>query len=186
MEDRAAQDQRLVRAALEGDGGAFGQLVAAYQRMVGGVAWRYGVAREDVEDAVSEVFVKAWQNLQRYEPDHPFSTWLYRVAANHVIDRGRRQRHERARVEMPAALADSAPDASSEMESRERIELVRAALAELPEHYRSVLFLVYVEGLRVEDAARVLGLPSGTIKTRLMRGRAALRDRLTCRHPELG
>jgi RNA polymerase sigma-70 factor (ECF subfamily) len=86
---------------------------------------------------------------------------------------------------MPAQLDDPAPGPGERAEGHERALLVRAALGELRPKYREVLFLVYVEGLRVEETARTLGLPQGTIKSRLMRGREALRKVLVRRHPEV-
>jgi RNA polymerase sigma-70 factor (ECF subfamily) len=175
MDERAAQDLHLVRSTLAGETEAFGELVAAYQTLVAGVAWRYGVRREEIEDVVSEVFIKAFRNLHRFRPEHPFSTWLYRLAVNHVIDHGRRRRKEAARSEMPQQLAAPGPDVGEKIQRREVGRLVRAALDELPRHYRDVLFLVYIEGRKVDEAARTLGLPQGTVKTRLMRGRDRLR-----------
>jgi RNA polymerase sigma-70 factor (ECF subfamily) len=182
MEERATHDLHLVRATLEGDQAAFGRLVERYQKLVASIAWRYGIRREEIEDVVSEVFVKAFRNLHRFRPEHAFSTWLYRLAANHVIDHGRRERRERGRSEMPQQLADTAPSAGERLERRELSRLVRAALEQLPAHYRNVLFLVYIEGLKIDEAARTLQLPQGTIKTRLMRGREGLRKILarTC------
>lgn len=184
VEERGERDQRLVRSVLEGNAEAFGELVQAYQRLVGSIAWRYGVRREEIEDVVSEVFIKVFRNLHRYHPDHPFSTWLYRLAANHVVDHGRRARRLGEPAELPAELADERPDNASDLESRERASLLRAALAEVGPRYREALFLVYIEGLPVQEAAATLGLPDGTVKSRLLRGREALRRILTRRHPE--
>lgn len=175
MEERATHDLHLVRETLAGDQRAFESLVERYQRLVAGIAWRYGVRREEIEDVVSEVFVKAYGNLSRFKPEHPFSTWLYRLAANHVIDHGRRARKSRTESELPQDLPDPALSPGARLEQAETARLVRAALQRLPRHYRDVLFLVYLEGLKIEDAARTLGLPQGTIKTRLMRGRSELR-----------
>jgi RNA polymerase sigma-70 factor (ECF subfamily) len=184
MEDRATQDHGLVSSTLRGDRQAFGQLVDRYQRLVASVAWRYGTGQLEIEDVVSEVFVKAFQNLHRFRPEHAFSTWLYRLAVNHVIDHTRRRRKDQLRAEMPTHLVDPTPDAAEGAESSERANLVRSALQELKPHYRDVLFLVYVEGLKVDEVAGVLGLPQGTVKTRLMRGRDAMRRLLVSRHPE--
>jgi RNA polymerase sigma-70 factor (ECF subfamily) len=184
MEERATQDLHLVQATLAGDQRAFETLVERYQKLVASIGWRYGIRREEIEDVVSEVFVKAYGNLHRFRPEHPFSTWLYRLAANHVIDHGRRAKKARAEAEMPRHLPDPALGPGERLERRETTRLVREALERLPRHYRDVLFLVYVEGLRVEEAARTLGLPQGTIKTRLMRGRAGLRRILERTWPE--
>ena len=184
MEDRKAQDQALVRSVLDGETNAFSDLVARYQKLVAGVAWRYGVGREEVEDVVSEIFLKTYRNLHQYRPEHAFSTWLYRLAANHVVDRGRRARKERGRSEMPEQVEDTRPGQAEGLELGERARLLRDALQELPAHYRDAIFLVYVEGLKLDEAAHTLGLPLGTIKTRLMRGRQGLRKILVRRHPE--
>jgi len=183
MEDQA-QETRLVQRALTGDAEAFGLLVSRYQNLVAGVAWRYGSRREDVEDVVSEVFLKVYRTLPQYRPDHPFSTWLYRLAANHVLDRARRARKERGRVEMPEQVEDPTPGAGADLEADERAALLRQALQEIDGRYREAIFLVHVEGRKVEEAARILEVPEGTVKTRLMRGREALRKILTRRHPE--
>ncbi len=184
MEDRSAQDQRLVRSILRGDRDSFGILVGRYEKLVASVAWRYGARSEEIEDVVSEVFIKAYRNLHQYRPDHPFSTWLYRLAANHVVDHGRRRRRQPTRVDLPEQLDDPRPGPGERVERDERAGLVRRALDELKPRYREVMFLVYIEGLPVEETARMLGLPQGTVKSRLLRGREALRKLLARRHPE--
>ena len=185
MDDRAAQDQRVVQAVLAGDRNAFGELVTRYQKLVASVAWRYGVGQEEIEDLVSEIFFKVYRKLRQYRPDHPFSTWLYRLAANHVLDHGRRSRRRELPTEMPEQLRDSGPGPAEQVDDGERLSLVRCGLSQLRPRYREVLFLVYIEGLRVEEAARTLGVPQGTIKSRLMRGREALRRVLVARNPEI-
>lgn len=177
-------DLDLVRAVLGGEPEAYGAIVARYQSMVASVAWRYGVPRGDIEDAVADVFVKVYRHLDRWKPTHAFSTWLYRVAVNEIVDQTRRRRHERDRVEMPEQIADRGPTTGQRSIVRERDALLHAALAELDPRYREVICLVHIEGLKVEEAAATLGIPDGTVKTRLMRGRQALREQLEQRWPE--
>ena len=184
MQHRSHRDAELVRRTLEGDDRAFEALVASNQALVASVAWRHGVHADDVEDVVSEVFVKAYRNLHRFEPSHPFSTWLYRLAVNHVIDHHRRRRREQDRGELPAQIADPRTGADRTLEDRDRANRVREAMAEVRGIYREALVLVYVEGRTVEEAARVMGIAVGTVKTRLMRGREALKRTLRRRHPE--
>jgi RNA polymerase sigma-70 factor, ECF subfamily len=183
-DDRAALDLEIVREVLAGKTERFRELVDRYQNLIAGVAWRSGCRREDVEDVVSEVLLKVYRNLHQYRPDHAFSTWLYKLTANHVVDRSRRMKKERGRTEMPEQVEDHAPGADDTMETDERLGLVRDALRFVDDRYREVLHLVYVEGLKVEDTARILGTPEGTVKTRLMRGREALRKILVKRNPE--
>ena len=183
-DDRAADDLRIVEQILAGRTERFRDLVTRYQNLVAGIAWRSGCRREDVEDVVSDVFLKVYRNLHQYRPDHAFSTWLYRLTANHVVDRSRRLKKERGRTEMPEQVADAAPGADDALETDERERLVRSALDQVDERYREVMHLVYVEGLKVDETARVLGVPEGTVKTRLMRGREALKKVLMRKNPE--
>jgi RNA polymerase sigma-70 factor, ECF subfamily len=184
-DDRAADDLRIVREVLDGRTDRFRDLVTRYQNLVAGIAWRSGCRREDVEDVVSEVFLKVFRNLHQYRPDHAFSTWLYKLTANHVVDRSRRMKKERGRTEMPEQVEDTTTaGAEDAMEAEERHSLVRKALALVDDRYRQVMHFVYVEGLKVDETARLLGLPEGTVKTRLMRGREALRKVLVHRNPE--
>ncbi len=183
MEEGSAPDQQLIEAVLGGETEAFSELVRRYQRMVGSVAWRYGIRREDIEDVVNEVFIKVFRNLHRYRPDHPFSTWLYRLAVNHSVDFTRRRRRDRLQDEFPEQMEDPTPSQSSGVEQDEDAALLRAALDEVSPKYQEALKLVYIEGLKVEDAARALAVPVGTVKTRLMRGREALRKLLVRRNP---
>jgi RNA polymerase sigma-70 factor (ECF subfamily) len=182
--DRAADDLRIVKEVLAGRQDSFRELVTRYQNLVAGIAWRSGCRREDAEDVVSEVFFKVYRNLDQYRPDHPFSTWLYRLTANHLIDRSRRLKKERGRTEMPAQVEDTSPGAQDGIETDERAALVRKALGEIDERYREVMYLVYVEGLKVDETAKALGVPEGTVKTRLMRGRDALKKVLLRKNPE--
>ena len=181
----AFRDQAAVEAARSGDHKAFGDLVRRYQGMVAGVAWRHGIRREEIEDIVSEVFIKMYGSLDRFRPTHRFSSWLYRLAANHVIDHHRRNRRERDRVEMPEQVESPGRPAVDAMVVDERSRLLRSALNDMPVKYREPLILVYVETMKVEEVARVLALPTGTVKTRLMRGRRALGKLLARRNPEL-
>ena len=110
-DDRAARDLEIVSEVLNGRSERFRELVTRYQSMIAGIAWRSGCRREDVEDVVSEVLLKVYTNLHQYRPDHAFSTWLYKLTANHVIDRSRRLKKERGRTEMPEQLEDHKPGA---------------------------------------------------------------------------
>jgi RNA polymerase sigma-70 factor (ECF subfamily) len=175
-----------VQRALRGDDEAFGELVERYQAMIASVAWKFGTPASEIEDAVSDVFLKVYRNLNRYKPEHAFSTWLYRVAANAVVDRSRRRRPwNEDGVELEDHVAAAPASAHERVERTERVEALRAALRDLPTKQRLVIVLVHVEGMTVHEAARTLDVPEGTVKTRLMRGRRALREILESRCPEL-
>ena len=184
MTYRAAEDADLVARFVDGDVAAFDELMAAHEDRVFGICLRMLRDRDMALDAVQETFINVFRKADRYKAEAAFSTWLYRLAANHVVDRGRRARRERGRVEMPEQVVDTSPGADAGVESAERVAVLRAAIQELDTRYREALFLVYVEGLKVDEAARMLEIPEGTVKTRLMRGRQALKKILARRHPE--
>lgn len=182
--DRNPPDETLVARSLAGDPAAFGELVSRYQGYVAAVATRAGVPGSDLDDAVNGVFLKVWRHLRQYRPGSPFATWLYRITVNHAFDEFRRLRRERCHAELPDEVADRQPGSAERLEAAEQSALVREALARLEPLYRETLFLVYVDGLSVGEAALALGLAEGTIKARLHRGRQRLAAMLRREHPE--
>lgn len=180
-----ADDLEAVGEVLAGHSERFAHLVRRYQKLVGSVVYRMGVPQEDLEDVVSEVFIKVYENLGRYRPDHAFSTWIYRIAANHTLDHQRRRRRDRGKTELDERIADPSPPPSEGLERNEVSERVRRLLPLLEEKYREVLVLMHVEGMKIEEISDLLGLPSGTVKTRLARGRVRLADIVRRHDPSL-
>lgn len=180
-----AEDLEAVGEVLAGRTERFSHLVRRYQRLVGSLVYRMGVQVEDAEDVVSEIFIKVYENLGRYRPDHALSTWIYRIAANHILDYQRRRRRDRGRTELDESLADPGAPASQTFERSEISDRVRRLLPLLDEKYRVALVLNHVEGMNIEEISNVLGLPSGTVKTRLARGRARFAEIVRTHDPSL-
>lgn len=180
-----SDDLDAVREVLAGRTDRFADLVRRYQRLMGSLVYRMGVPPEDSEDVVSEVFIKVYENLARYRPDHAFSTWIYRIGANHILDYQRKKRRERGRRELDERMADTGPPPSEGAERSELAERVRRLLPLLDERYRACLILMHVEGKKIEEICRILDLPSGTVKTRLARGRARFAEIIRRHDPAL-
>jgi RNA polymerase sigma-70 factor (ECF subfamily) len=178
-------DIEVVQAVLSGRTEAFETIVKKYQNLVASVAYRLAVHRDDIEDVVSDVFIKIYRNLDSYRPEFRLSTWIHTVATNHVLDHLRRQRRGRLEAQMPPVVRDPAPLASERLAEREKAERVREAMADLPAKYRAALVLMHVDGKGIEEIARILSLPAGTVKTRLARGRVRLAEILRRRCPDL-
>jgi RNA polymerase sigma-70 factor, ECF subfamily len=164
-------DAELIAAHRAGDGGAFGELAGRYHDRLWGMALRTLRHPEDAADVVQEALVAAYRRAGSFRGEAAVSTWLFRIVVNACIDRIRREHHA---VPLPLAehhLAASRRDLATELATR---MVVADALAALPAHQRVAIVLVDVQGWPVADAADILEVPVGTVKSRCARGRARL------------
>jgi RNA polymerase sigma-70 factor, ECF subfamily len=158
-------DADLLRAHVDGDGRAFAELVRRHRDRLWAVALRTVGDREEAADAVQDALLAAHRNADRFRGDSAVTTWLHRIVVNACLDRvRRRQAHPTPLGAEPAAPA---PDHDTAL-------LVRAALAALPPDQRAAIVLVDVQGYPVAEAAEILGVAEGTIKSRCARGRARM------------
>jgi len=177
MTHRAAQDVDLIQRHLAGDGAAFDELMRAHENRVFGICLRMLRDRELALDATQETFLTVFRKADRYRAEAAFSTWLYRVAVNTCYDLLRRHRRRAAEL-LPEAHDppdERAGDALTSVELRPDID---SALQSVPAEFRGALVLVDLEGLALDSAAEILGVPVGTVKSRLHRGRRVLAERL--------
>jgi len=166
----------LIAQAQQGDRGAFGELVRCHREGVINVVYRMCGDANLAEDAAQEAFIRAWQHLPRYRPQSPFRNWLYRIATNVALDALRRER-ETVDVDSISLVAhNDGPEAA--MEGQERGERVREAVLALPPASQAVLVLREYEGLSYREIAETLGIPSGTVMSRLNYARNRLRESL--------
>lgn len=175
-----ADETELLELARNGDAEAFGALVERYQRRVVGVAQAIVHNQDDAVELAQETFIRAYENLAKFESRSSFSTWLYRIAANLSIDFRRREgrytvlRGEDAENEiqrLPSPLGDSFQQtARAQLSSR-----INQALNELTQEHRAVILLREVEGLSYDEISDVLQVPRGTVMSRLHYARGHLR-----------
>ena len=169
----------LISRARGGDRDAFGELVEQYRDNVYRLAYRMCGNAYDADEAAQEAFVAAWRALPNFRGDAKFSTWLYRLTTNAAIDVMRREkRHQTVGDGEMIEVADDADSPQETVERTEQQEAVQKALATLSEEYREVLLLRYMEELDYAEIAEVLQLPSGTVKSRINRAKAALKTAL--------
>lgn len=168
----APTDADLMAAHQAGDRHAFGQLVDRHAATMWSVAVRTLNRTEDADDAVQEALVAAFRRAGSFRGDAAVRTWLYRIVVNTCIDRMRRDQVRRT-VPLPDGelAAPRRGDPVTELATR---MAVGDALAELSAEYRIAVVLVDMEGWSVADAAQVLDVPAGTVKSRCARGRAKL------------
>jgi RNA polymerase sigma-70 factor (ECF subfamily) len=172
-------DEELVRRAQRGDRAAFDELVVRHRDRVYAVALRLTRSPADAEDALQDTFLNAYRALGRFGGRARVSTWLYRIAANASYDVINR-RHGRDQPLDDGAYEPAAPGDPYE-QSAQRRSLERA-LASLPDEFREAVVLCDVAGLGAGEAAELLGVPAGTVKSRVFRARALLAVAL--REPE--
>ncbi len=164
----------LVARALAGDREALGMLVETYAGSVRRITRAILGNVDDAEDAAQDGLLAALVKLDRYDPTRPFGPWLLRIAANAAIDRRRRRTVRQARV-LGDDLAGGGPLPDAETERLALGDRLRAALDELPEHYRAAVVLFDVEGYSHAEIAEILGLPPGTVRSAVFHARRKLR-----------
>jgi RNA polymerase sigma-70 factor (ECF subfamily) len=177
----------LIDAARMGDDAAFSELVTHYLASAQRLAQQILRTEEAASDAVQEALIKVHRALPRFQ-DGNFRSWLLRIVTNTCYDYLRSQRRratvsledltEPAGTEFPALRADEQQNPELVVTRQESLQFLLRTIDDLPDWHRDVVLLVDVHGYDYAEAATMLGLPLGTVKSRLSRARAALRDRL--------
>lgn len=171
-------DEALLAAHLRGDPRAFGQLVTRHERRVYGLCLRILGNREDAEDAAQETFLAALRKAATFRQAAAFTTWLYRVAVNAATDQARRRGRARLSSLDPEDVGLAADPGADPGELVANAVTVQAALAQVPEEYRVAVVVCDLYRVPYAEAAQILEVPVGTVKSRVFRGRLALAERL--------
>ena len=187
-EDERAVDLALVDRVRAGDMDAYSELVRMYDRRVFRIAFNIVHNTEDAEDVVQDAFLKAYRNLDRFEGNSKFYTWLVRIAVNEALMKLRKARNSKTvsmddevateEGSIPREFADWSPNPEQRYGSDETKEILRKTIQGLPPGFRTVFMLRDVEGLSTEETARALDLSIPAVKSRLLRARLQLRERL--------
>jgi RNA polymerase sigma-70 factor (ECF subfamily) len=188
VNEPVSEELSLVQAAKKGDVGAFGELVKRYDRNVFRIALHITQNREDAEDVVQDAFLKAYENLEQFQGQSKFYTWLVRIAVNEALMKLRRRRPERMisldqevqteEDSMPREVADWSPNPEQLYNQAELRDILGKTIQGLPPSFRTVFVLRDVEGLSTEETAQALELSVPAVKSRLLRARLQLRERL--------
>lgn len=178
---------KRINEVLKGDQDAFEEIVTLFQHRLYHVCFRMLSNRQEAEDIAQEAFVRAYINIHTFDQKRKFSTWIFRIATNLCIDRIRKKKPDYyldanvpgtegltmySQIEAPGELPE---DEVARMETQERIQY---EISQLSDRYRSVIVLRYIEELPLQEISDILELPLGTVKTRVHRGRAALRKQM--------
>ena len=182
-------DVALVARAREGDTAAFEQLVNQYDRQIFRVAQHITQNREDAEDITQDAFLKAYQKLDQFQGNSKFSTWLVRIAVNESLMRLRKRKTSKTvsmnedvqtdEGSIPRDFAEWRPNPEQIYNQGELGEILRKTIQGLPPGFRTVFTLRDIENLSTEETAEALGLSVPAVKSRLLRARLQLRERLS-------
>lgn len=172
-----------VQAALQGDQDAFAQIVYTYQDSVYNLCYRMLGERGEAEDSAQEAFLRAYLNLQRYDPARSFKTWVLSIASNYCIDRLRRRRLQWMSLDDEPvvdhlALSSDDPEPEPALLQNERSEALQALLDDLSPDYRAVVVLRYWYDYSYAEIADVMDTTESAVKSRLFRARQALAEKL--------
>jgi RNA polymerase sigma-70 factor, ECF subfamily len=188
-ENEQHPDVALVDRVRKGDISAYDELVRKYDRQIFRIAQHITQNREDAEDVMQDAFLKAYEKLDQFQGNSKFYTWLVRIAVNESLMRLRKRRTgkmvsidediETDEGSVPRDLADWAPDPEQNYTQSELAEILRKTIQGLPPGFRIVFVLRDVEGLSTEETAETLGLSVPAVKSRLLRARLQLRERLS-------
>src|SRR5271165_1968686 len=182
-------DVALVEQVRGGDVSAYDTLVRKYERQIFRIAQHITQNREDAEDVMQDAFLKAYEKLDQFQGNSKFYTWLVRIAVNESLMRLRKRRSgrmvsidedvETEEGSVPRDLADWSPDPEQNYTQSEMADILRKTIQGLPPGFRIVFVLRDVEGLSTEETAETLGLSVPAVKSRLLRARLQLRERLS-------
>src|SRR6202007_658964 len=188
LDEPVSDELALVQAAKGGDVSAFEELVRRSDRNVFRIPQHITQNREDAEDVVQDAFLKAYGNLKQFQGQSKFYTWMVRIAVNQGLVKLRRRRPERmvsldedVKTEedsLPREVADWSPNPEQQYTQAELREILGKTIQGLPPGFRTVFVLRDVEGLSTEETAAALELSVPAVKSRLLRARLQLRDRL--------
>ena len=187
MAEASPSDAGLLSLARGGDVEAFGRLVERNQDYIYNAVYHLVGSEQDAEDVAQEVFMRAYRGLGGFRGSAKFSTWLYGIMLNCVRSFWRRRRSTAslgmsgADEDADSGRSDPAADDDGPLEATmrdERVNAVRAAIAALDADLREIVVLRDIKGLRYEELAEAIGVPTGTVKSRLHRARAALKRKL--------
>jgi RNA polymerase sigma-70 factor (ECF subfamily) len=170
-------DEQLARKVQAGDAASFGILMERYEVKLLRYGRKFISEQEDITDIVQEVFISAYRNMQSFDASQKFSPWIYRIAHNRFVNALRKtSRAPFFSIDFDSLISHPAApeDTKSHAEEKEMKALVEKGLEKLPQKYREILILYYLEELSYKEIADVLQVPTGTVGIRLLRAKEAL------------
>jgi len=181
------RDEEVVSYIVKGKTELFSVIIDRYQSKVFSTAFHYTHDQEEARDLTQEIFIKLYNNLQKYKGKASFSTWLYRIAVNRCIDWTRKKKPQTVsaisdggeeELDIYDTIADSGGGPEEDLIKQENAVYLRKLVESLPEIYKTVIILYYFEDFSPQEISEIMGVPKRTIDTRLFRGKNLLKLRM--------
>ena len=183
MQELEATDESIAGQIQGGDANKLGILIDRYEPKLKRYGMRFLSYDDDIEDAVQEIFIKAYQNIQSFDASRKFSSWIYRIAHNEFVNHIRKHARDplpfldfEIDTLIPHPFSEDTPE--NDMERKETKEMMEKALEKLSPKYREILLLFYYEELSYEEIADILRIPKTTVGVRLNRAKKELKKHL--------
>lgn len=174
-------DLTLAQRAADGDAAAWDELIRLYGRKIYNIAYQFAGAGTEADDLTQDIFLKLYRNLDRYRGDVPLVAWALKLSRNLCIERYRRARREQRALRVSDAVLEQLPatdDPHATLQRRQRLQAVHQALEQMSQDMATVVMLRDLQGLSYEEVAAFLDVPMGTLKSRLVRARRDLAERV--------
>lgn len=174
---KAESDHELIGRVVTGDREAFDEIMRSHEDRVFSVCMRIMSDREQALDATQDTFLTVFRKAEQFKGDSALGTWIYRIAVNTCYDQIRKSQRKRVEA-LPDHLDPSDPSAQEAIDSAALRPEIQDALAGIPIEFRAAVILSDIEGMSLPEVALALGVPVGTVKSRVFRGRRLLAKRL--------
>lgn len=179
-------DNDIIKSILEGNKEDFGLLQKRYKRIIGNLIKKMIRDEDDIDDLIQETFIKAYNALPTFQFSYSFSSWIYRIASNTCIDFIRKRKFNFVYIDEHTGddddpvyeIKDTSYQPDLEYHSKEKREILKKAIDELPDNYKTIIKLRHEEELEYQEISEKLNLPLGTVKVHLFRARKQLYDAL--------
>ena len=172
-------DYEIIQECLKGNRNLFSELVMRYKNLVYSVILRMVNDREEANDLAQDVFIKVYKNLDKYYPDYKFSTWVIRIATNHVIDYRRKKKQETVPIEDVEFSLSTAESPESVYIRKESKKELKKIVGDLPDMYKIPIILFHEQGLSYQEISDIINEPLSKVKNRIFRGRRMLKNQIS-------
>lgn len=171
-------DGDIIEKCLEGEGDYFEIIIKKYKKIVFNIAYRFTSNRDDALDITQEVFIKAYNSLEKYDKRYKFSSWIMKITTNYCLDKKRKKKLDTVKINLDMDNRDTAISAEDVFLHNENKKEISKMISNLPEKYRILIIMYHSQNLSYKEISEVLNIPMTKVKNRLYRARNILKENL--------